>query len=643
MTNCNGNGNGNGSSKGNRNRPAPPPNCGRRLLPAVIDERARDQPDRPWASIPIDDWDLSQGYEDVSYRQLAGAIDRLAWFIERAMGGRSATFETVAYLGVPDLRYHMMEMAVCKTGHKVLFSSQLNSRDVHLSLMRQTECAALFSAVGVRVDDILAGRPEMAHFLVPDLDDLLASSGTGDAAAAAQAKPYPYTKTYDEAKLDPYLILHSSGTTGDPKPVVLNHAVTASLDAHLALPDAHGLPHCLELSAVGDGVRFLTVTLPYHAMSAQYALNLSVFGGGVFVPGFRHRGVDAADIYAIIEHARVTAATLTPWMMEDIARRGDARRYIEGFDKVCFGGAALSDYAIGVWGRHTRIQNIWGATEVWAPPQLEGDNADAAYVHFDTVHGALALRPLEAAECFADDGAPVGLYEAVVVMRPDNAHLSAWHLRQGITPETAGPPPYPEYRSGDLWTPHPDPAKAAYAWRFAGRADDLLTFSTGINMHPAPMERAILADRRVVGALVVGTGRRQPLLLVELRQGEDGEQQDQAAVEASLWADVVEPQNAKIPVYACIMRSHILYVGPGGFVRTPKGSVNRAQTMRKYGDRIEETYRKFGDKWQDANQRFGSIVHTLDWKVEVSESGDSSSGVGGGGGGGGGEEQEQKS
>lgn len=317
-------------------RPTPPPNCGRRLLPVVIDERAHDEPNRPWASIPIDDWELAQGYEDVTYGQLARAIDRLAWLIERSMGGRSAAFETVAYLGVPDIRYHMMEMAACKTGHKVLFSSQLNTLDVHLSLMRQTGCAALFSAVGVRVDDILAGSPGMAHFVIPDLDELLLLKDEDENESVA--KPYPYTKTYEEAKFDPYLVLHSSGTTAEPKPIEINHAVTASLDAHLALPDAHGRAHCLEISAVGDGVRFLTVTLPYHAMSAQYALNLSVFGGGVFVPGFRHRGVDAADIYAIIENARVTAATMTPWMMEDVARKPNARDYIEGFDKVCFGG-----------------------------------------------------------------------------------------------------------------------------------------------------------------------------------------------------------------------------------------------------------------------------------------------------------------
>ncbi|RYO79002.1 hypothetical protein DL762_008392 [Monosporascus cannonballus] len=582
------------------NPKSPPPKCGRRLLPAVIDGLARDEPGRPWASIPIDDWDLSHGYEDVSFGTFANAINKMAWFIINSIG-RSSTFETIAYLGTPDIRYHMIEMASCKTGHKVLFSSQLNSLDVHLSIMKQTECKALFSAVGVRVDDILAERP-MSHATVPDLDELLDSED--------RAPPFPYTKTYEEAAQDPYLILHSSGTTGDPKPIVFNHAITASLDAHQLLPNVDGYTHCLELSTPGDGVRFLMVTSPYHAMSAQYALNLSVFGGGVFVPGFRHRGVQASDIYAIVENANVTKGMLTPWMMEDIARNPNAKDYIQRFEKVCFGGATLSDFALRVWAKYTKIQNVWGATEAWSPPQFESSNEDAAYVFFDTVHGAIEFRKLDA-EHFADDGSLTDIYEIVLTMKPESAHLSGWHARQGITAESK--PPYPEHRMGDLWTPHPDPKKAKYAWRFAGRIDDLVTLSTGVNMHPGPMETAVVADNLVGAAMVVGRNHQQPLLLVELAQGV------QPNDASGFWEAVVQPQNVKVPAHARISRTHILYIPAGGFVRTPKGSVDKKKTERMFAKEIDAVYEKFGDKWQDGNERFGSIVHTLDLKVEHSE------------------------
>lgn len=76
-----------------------PVDCGRRLLPTVIDQRARNEPDSAWCSLPVDDYDLSKGFEDISIGRFANAINRLAWFIESAVG-KSSTFETVAYLGV---------------------------------------------------------------------------------------------------------------------------------------------------------------------------------------------------------------------------------------------------------------------------------------------------------------------------------------------------------------------------------------------------------------------------------------------------------------------------------------------------------------------------------------------------------------
>lgn len=86
-----------------------PPDCGRRLQPVVIDTRARDEPDKPWASLPIDDYDLSKGFEDISYATFANAINKMAWFIEENIG-KSSTFETIAYLGISDIRYHIIEV-----------------------------------------------------------------------------------------------------------------------------------------------------------------------------------------------------------------------------------------------------------------------------------------------------------------------------------------------------------------------------------------------------------------------------------------------------------------------------------------------------------------------------------------------------
>lgn len=87
-----------------------------------------------------------------------------------------------------------MQMAVCKTGHKVLYSSQLNSLAVHLSLMEKTDCKYMFSAIGVNVSDILKDRP-MDAFIVPELDSLINLED--------KVPHYPYSKTFEEAAHDP--------------------------------------------------------------------------------------------------------------------------------------------------------------------------------------------------------------------------------------------------------------------------------------------------------------------------------------------------------------------------------------------------------------------------------------------------------
>ena len=70
---------------------------GRRLIPTVVDEMAASTPDHVYASIPRDQ-DFSGGLDDVTSRDLARAVNRVAFWIEDKIG-RSCDFETIAYIG----------------------------------------------------------------------------------------------------------------------------------------------------------------------------------------------------------------------------------------------------------------------------------------------------------------------------------------------------------------------------------------------------------------------------------------------------------------------------------------------------------------------------------------------------------------
>lgn len=80
------------------------------------------------------------------------------------------------------------------------------------------------------VDQILAKRP-MRIAYVPELLALLDET---------RVKVYPYHKTFDEAISEPIIVLHTSGSTGLPKPVIVKNGLLATLDAQHLLPEIEG-------------------------------------------------------------------------------------------------------------------------------------------------------------------------------------------------------------------------------------------------------------------------------------------------------------------------------------------------------------------------------------------------------------------
>ncbi|KAI1361240.1 acetyl-CoA synthetase-like protein [Xylaria arbuscula] len=546
------------------------------LLPVEIDELARNDPQRPWASIPIDDNDLSQGYEDISYEALANAVNKLSWIIDSAIGP-SKTVEAIAYLGMTDLRYHMIEVAACKTGHQVLFSSHLNSLPVHLSLMERLNCKSLFYSEGTQVDDILAARP-MTHIQIPTLEDLISLN--------TRAKWYPYTKTYEEVARDPYVTLHTSGTTGVPKPLIFNHEILKSALLQNSLPDVEGRPHVSGLMDPGLGTRLLLPTSPFHVISSITGMTFSVFGGGVLVLPYRSRGMSATDpIIDVFKHSRVKKAVMMPYTLEAIARRPNPEDYIKIFDIVYFGGGELSQLARETWAKYTRIQNCWGSSELGFPPELESDPEDHEYIYFDMEHSGLDFREVK----MGDGPDDVKLYEMVHTWSPKTGPYSTHFARERAV--TGKEPPYPEFHVGDLWTPHPDPKKSGYVWKFAGRKDDLITLGAGLNVHTEPIEEALLAHSQVNAAIMIGNKHLQPLVLLELVDAPPEAAHD-------VWKSVLEPLNAKGQSHARVAKTHLLVIPTGGLVRTPKGSISKVKSEQKFSKEIEEIYQRFGDVWQ---------------------------------------------
>ena len=92
------------------------PVYGQRLIPHLIDENAHNNASRTFCSLAKSS-NIPDGFQDISYGAFANAINRLAWWIEGNLG-KTSTFETLSYIGPPDLRYIVLTIAAQKTGYK---------------------------------------------------------------------------------------------------------------------------------------------------------------------------------------------------------------------------------------------------------------------------------------------------------------------------------------------------------------------------------------------------------------------------------------------------------------------------------------------------------------------------------------------
>ena len=94
-----------------------PTNCGKRLLPAVLDEIALSDPTRTFISVPKSS-DLSQGFRDIDYKTFAKAVDKYAGWL-RTNFDENVGQKTILYFGPLDIRYLLVILGTPKAGHIV--------------------------------------------------------------------------------------------------------------------------------------------------------------------------------------------------------------------------------------------------------------------------------------------------------------------------------------------------------------------------------------------------------------------------------------------------------------------------------------------------------------------------------------------
>ena len=130
----------------------------------------------------------------------------------------------------------------------------------HLSLFDHTECHTLLSATETKVDHILIERP-MRHFAVATLDELLAEGSVAQ---------YAYDKDFETAAHDPFIVIHTSGSTGLPKPIIIRQGGLATIDAHHLMSPLNGYKPQIMISE--GPIRVFSSLPPFHVSKSLYPM-----------------------------------------------------------------------------------------------------------------------------------------------------------------------------------------------------------------------------------------------------------------------------------------------------------------------------------------------------------------------------------
>lgn len=262
--------------------------------------------------------------------------------------------------------------------------------------------------------------------------------------------------------------------------------------------------------------------------------------------------------------------------MEQIAKTPEMLDFVtSNLETIVYGGGDVSQLAGSAMASRSQVFNFNGSTETGCFPILRPSgkypSEDWKYLHLHPAAG-IEFRP-----------SVNGLFEAFIIR---NTKFEDEQPVFKIFPQIK------EYPTKDLWMPHPSKPNL---WAYHGRADDIIVFGPGYMCNPIAMEQHVAHHPKIRAALMAGTGRSQPALLVEPANDHPLSPAEKHDFVEEIYPAVKEA-NQGYKLGARVSKSHIFFTNPAlPMRRAGKGTVQRALTLESYKDALNALYAREGD------------------------------------------------
>ncbi|KAJ6103833.1 NRPS-like enzyme [Penicillium sp. IBT 16267x] len=532
------------------------------LIPNLVDHYAKIKPHALYAEYPVNPMSYEDGYRQIAYKAFANAINGVAHWLTESLGPgkrEPGNEEVLAYLGPNDLRYPALILGAVKAGFCMFLPSPRNSLAAHQALLKKLNCTTLL---------VPAPRPPFVTAIIDALPLKVVEVPSLDTLLATEHPFFKYSKTYPEAGNDRLVVLHTSGSTGIPKPITWTHE---SAVKHMHMQRLGSPAGSTGQDSKGFGKRMYLTLPPFHAAGIGHILFITIPVDVTLIMPTASGPPTAVGLVAARKQTPFEWAVVVPSIVLELAQDPELLDYCSThLEYIIYCGGDLPQAIGNTVAAKVQLMNGYGASELGILNVVHSPDrnplTDWRYLNFHPELG-MEFRHVSGEE-----------YEAVLVRSPDReAHQFPFSIQAFAGQQ--------EYHTNDLMVRHPTKAGL---WRPSARVDDVIVFLNGEKTNPVSMEQHIVAcNSEVTGCLVAGAQRFQAALIIE-RGGKLTESRD--AIIEELWPSI-EQANSSAPAHARIAKSHILFTSPQKpMLRAGKGTVQRAGTLALYAQELEDLY-----------------------------------------------------
>ncbi|KAJ5814169.1 acetyl-CoA synthetase-like protein [Penicillium pulvis] len=531
------------------------------LLPNLVDHYAKVKPHALYAECPVNPMNYEDGYRQITYKAFANAINGVAHGLAESLGPGNGEpgNEVLAYLGPNDLRYPALVLGAVKAGFCMFLPSPRNSLAAQQALLKRLDCTTLL---------VPTPRPPFVTAMIEALPLKVVEVPSLDTLLTAEFPAFEYRKTYPEAATDRFVVLHTSGSTGIPKPIIWTHESVAK---HIRMQRLRAPAGSEGQDSKGFGKRMYLTLPPFHAAGIGHTLFITIPADVTLIMPTATGLPTAVGLVAARKQTPFEWAIVVPSIVLELAQAPELLEYCSThLEYIFYCGGDLPQAIGNKVAAKVELMNGYGASELGIMNVVHAADRDPLtdwrYLNFHPELG-VEFRHVSGEE-----------YEAVVVRTPDReAHQFPFSMQAFASQQ--------EYHTNDLMVRHPTKTDL---WRPSARVDDVIVFLNGEKTNPVSMEQHIIAyNSEVTGCLVAGAQRFQAALIIE-RGGKPAESRDTIIEE--LWPSI-EQANSSAPAHARIAKSHILFTSPDRpMLRAGKGTVQRAGTLGLYARELEDLY-----------------------------------------------------